>query len=113
MAKDILLLLTPGFQDPKRTDGPFVCRHCNQIEGLLASFPDLATAVEVRRQPFLRPRRDVIALVGEDNQALPVLILADNPPVDAKSYGDLRFVSETRRILDLLAERHGFPKLHS
>jgi hypothetical protein len=26
--------------------------------------------------------------------------------------GERRFVTDTRRILDLLAERHGFPKVH-
>jgi len=112
MAKDILLLLAPGFDDPRRSGGPFICPHCNQIEGLLRSFPDLAEKLDVRRQPFPRPREAVIALVGEDNQALPILIFADNAPADAKSHGDRRFVTETHRILDLLADRHGFPRLH-
>ena len=113
MARDTLFLLQPGFADPKRTDGPFICPHCNQIEGFLASFPELAKGIDVHRLPFPRPRQLVIDLVGEDNQGLPLLILAGPAPDDAKAHGEVRFVSETRRILELLAERHGFPRLHS
>lgn len=112
MAKDKLFLIAPGFVDPKRDDGPFVCPFCNQVEGLLASSPDLAERIEVERVAFPRPRQDVIAIVGEANQALPLLILGNTPPEDAKTFGDTRFVSETPRILALLAERHGFPKIH-
>lgn len=113
MARDILFLLQPGFTDPKRSDGPFICPHCNQIEGFLASFPDLAKAIDVQRLPFPRPRQPVIDLVGEDNQGLPVLVFGDNAPADAKTHGSVSFVSDSRRILDLLGERHGFPRLHS
>ena len=112
MAKDRLFLIQPGFTDPKRDDGPFVCPHCNQVEGLLASFPDLAAGIEVTRLPFPRPRQPVIDLIGEENQGLPVLILGDDPPADAKTANGQSFVSDTSRILALLAERHGFPKLH-
>ena len=33
-------------------------------------------------------------------------------PADAKTHGGARFVNDTKRILELLAERHGFPRLH-
>lgn len=112
MAKDRLFLIAPGFTDPNREDGPFVCPFCNQIEGLLAPFPELATQLEVERVPFPRPRRQVIAAVGEANQGLPVLVFGDNPPEDAKAHGDVRFIADTPRILALLAERHGFPRVH-
>ncbi|MDB5535622.1 MAG: hypothetical protein JWQ65_497, partial [Devosia sp.] len=69
--------------------------------------------IDVHRLPFPRPRQPVIDLVGEDNQGLPLLVLAGTAPDDAKAHGEVRFVSETRRILELLSERHGFPKLHS
>ena len=112
MAKDQIFLIAPGFTDAKRDDGPFICPYCNQIEGILASFPDLAAKVDVRRLPFPRPRQPVIALIGEDNQGLPVLVLGDNPPADAKQANGHFFVNDTSRILELLAERHGFPKVH-
>ena len=37
MAKDRIFLIAPGFTDPKRDDGPFICPYCNQIEGILAA----------------------------------------------------------------------------
>jgi len=49
MIGDRLFLLKPGFEDPERPGRFFVCPHCNAIEGLLASFPGLATQIEVRR----------------------------------------------------------------
>jgi hypothetical protein len=112
MAKDKLFLIAPGFTDPKRDDGPFVCPFCNQVEGLLASFPDLAKQIEVERVGFVRPRDKVVAALGEENQGLPVLILGDNPPADASSANGRHFIADTKRILQLLAERHGFPRLH-
>lgn len=33
-------------------------------------------------------------------------------PDDAQTLGEKRFVTDTNRILALLAERHGFPKVH-
>ena len=110
--KDKIFLIAPGFDDPKRDDGPFVCPYCNQVEGLLASFPALAENVEVTRLPFPRPRQPVIELIGEENQGLPVLVFGDNPPADAREANGNYFISDTSRILALLAERHGFPKLH-
>lgn len=112
MAKDQIFLIAPGFTGPKRDDGPFVCPFCNQIEGILASFPDLAKSVDVSRLPFPRPRQPVIELIGEDNQGLPVLVFGDNPPADAKVAKGRYFIDDTKRILALLAERHGFPKVH-
>ncbi len=113
MADDVLYLIAPDFEVPGRDDGPFVCPFCNQIEGLLASFPQLALDIEVIRVPFQRPRAPVVALVGEDNQALPLLILGDDPPADARSHGEVQFISDTDRIFELLATRHGFPRLLS
>ncbi|KQT44191.1 hypothetical protein ASG47_16655 [Devosia sp. Leaf420] len=111
MAHDRLFLIDPGFEVTGRDDGPFVCPFCNQIEGLLASFPQLSLDIEVVRVAFPRPRQEVVALVGEANQGLPLLILGDNSPGDARVRDGLHFVSDTERILELLAERHRFPRL--
>ncbi|OWJ69110.1 DUF3088 domain-containing protein [Inquilinus limosus] len=115
MSRDRIFLIEPGFEDPKRPGERFVCPHCNAIEGLLAAFPDLAARLDVQRVPFPRPRLPVIAAVGEANQALPVLVLGDEapPPADAAVYEGARFVVGSGRIIELLAERHGFPRLHS
>lgn len=110
--KDHIFLIAPGFTDPKREDGPFICPFCNQVEGLLASFPELASEVEVTRLPFPRPRLPVIELIGEDNQSLPLLVYGDEPPADAKQANGRYFTNDTVRILSSLSERHGFPKVH-
>lgn len=114
MSRDRLFLIEPGFEDPEAPGRRYYCPYCNQIEGVLASNPTLADAVEVVRVPFPRPRLPVIAVVGEENQSLPLLVLGDEkpPPDDAQTHGAVRFVSDTDRILDLLAERHGVPYPH-
>lgn len=113
MSRDTLFLIEPGFADPNRPGEVFVCPHCNAIEGLLASFPQNAANIDVERVPFARLRQKVIEAVGEANQGLPVLVFADNAPDDATRHDGVAFVSSTGRILDLLADRHGFPRLHN
>jgi hypothetical protein len=113
MSRDRLLLLKPGFTDAKSPGTNFVCPDCLPVEGLLASAPELTGRLDIARLPFERPRHAVIAALDEQNQGLPVLILGDQSPApaDAQSLGEKRFVTDTRRILELLAERHGFPKV--
>ncbi|ELW9447452.1 DUF3088 domain-containing protein [Burkholderia cenocepacia] len=114
MSRDVLFLLEPGFADPKHPGQRFVCPHGLPIEGLLASAPDLAARLDVKRVGFERPRPAVIDALDDAHQGLPVLVLGrDQPaPDDAQTLGDVRFVTDARRILELLAERHGFPTLH-
>ncbi|MBJ9966146.1 DUF3088 domain-containing protein [Burkholderia seminalis] len=114
MSRDVLFLLEPGFADPKHPGQRFVCPHGLSIEGLLASAPDRAGCIDVKRVGFERPRAAVIDALDDAHQGLPVLVLGrDQPaPADAQTLGDVRFVTDARRILELLAERHGFPALH-
>ncbi|AYQ43603.1 MULTISPECIES: DUF3088 domain-containing protein [Burkholderia cepacia complex] len=114
MSRDVLFLLEPGFADPKHPGQRFVCPHGLSIEGLLASAPDRAGRIDVKRVGFERPRHAVIDALDDAHQGLPVLVLGrDQPaPDDAQTLGDVRFVTDARRILELLAERHGFPALH-
>lgn len=108
------MLLEPGFTDPAHPGERFVCPHGVAIEGLLASDAERAAQLDVKRVPFARPRQDVVAVLDEAHQGLPVLVLGDEHPLpyDAQTLGDKYFVTESKRILALLAERHGFPKLH-
>lgn len=114
MSRDLLLLLEPGFTDPQYPGERFICPHGAPIEGLLASDPSLTARLDIKRLPFARPRAVVIDALDAEHQGLPVLILGDEhpAPADAQQLGDKRFVTDSRRILDLLAERHGFPKVH-
>jgi len=112
MARDKLYLIEPGFSDAERPGQRFVCPSCNRVEGLLRSFPELAAQLDVERVAFPRPRRQVIAEIGEDNQSLPVLILSSDAPADLPVANGKRFASDIERILALLSDRHGFPQQH-
>ena len=114
MSRDLLLLLEPGFTDPNHPGERFICPDGAPIEGLLASDPARNVRLDIRRLPFPRPRAVVVDALDSEHQGLPVLILGDEHPApdDAQTLGDKRFVTDTRRILDLLAQRHGFPKVH-
>ena len=114
MSGDRLFLLKPGFEDPAQPGYFFVCPHCNAIEGLLGSFPGLATQIEVHRLPFARPRSEIVELLGEQHQSLPVLVFDETNPVpnDVKIANGKRFIDSTDRILAYLADRYTFPRVH-
>lgn len=114
MTRDRLFLLRPDFEDPAYPGRRFYCWHCALIEGVLASFPALAKRLEVERIAWPRPRQAVIALVGEENQSLPLLVLAIGAisPHQSGSHWDRAFIADKDAILAALAERHGFPHPH-
>lgn len=112
--RDRLFLLRPGFEDPAYPEQTFYCWHCALLEGVLASFPGLARGLDVERVAWPRPRRPVIELVGEENQSLPLLVLADGEisHYQTGSYRGRVFIAEKDKILAALSERHGFPHPH-
>ncbi len=98
---DTLYLLKPGFEDPAYPEKTFYCWHCALMEGVLTSFPDLGKDLQVKRIAWPRPRTEIVDLIGEEHQNLPVLILDDGGFIDDKD-----------SILEALTERHGFPFPH-
>ncbi|TYO67464.1 DUF3088 domain-containing protein [Bradyrhizobium hipponense] len=114
MSRDVLFLLRPGFEDPAFPNRRFYCWHCALIEGVLASFPALAATLDVHRIPWPRPRQAVIALLGEANQSLPLLVLADGATSSHQtgSHRGRTFIADKDAILAALSERHGFPDPH-
>lgn len=114
MSRDKLFLLRPGFEDPAYPGQQFYCWHCALMEGVLASFPELASRLDVERIEWPRPRLPVITLVGEGNQSLPLLVLADEAtsPHQTGTYQGRNFISDKDKILAALSERHGFPAPH-
>jgi len=114
MERDTLFLLEPGFADPAYPGKRFYCWHCALMEGVLASFPELAARIAVRRIPFARPRAEIVDLIGPGSDSVPLLILAaDAPPgLTAERRGKVRFIQDKDAILDMLARRHGFPIPH-
>lgn len=84
------------------------------MEGVLASFPGLARRLDVERIEWPRPRRPVVEIVGEENQSLPLLVLATGgtSPHQTGTYRGRAFIAEKDKILAALTERHGFPSPH-
>ncbi|WP_343583015.1 DUF3088 domain-containing protein [Herbaspirillum sp.] len=114
MSRDLLLLLEHDFTDPAHPGERFACPDGLPIEGLLARDPQRAQNLDIKRLPFPKPRAEVVAALDAEHQSLPVLILGDQLPApdDAHSLDGKRFVTDTRRILELLAQRHGFARVH-
>ncbi len=103
--KDQLFILKAPF-----VDGGFdwYCNDCATLEGALLVNPHWATKIDVRRIGFPRPRREVIELVGEEHQGLPMLVMdAHNAPGDAERIGEFAVLKDIRAIGRALASRHG------
>ncbi len=77
MKLDRLYLLKPGFMDKGK--GPYFCPGCAQMVGLLEFYQALKKQLELRYLDFPRPRRELVELIGEENQSCPVLVLKDAP----------------------------------
>lgn len=114
MGKHILFILKPGFYDGD--EGPFYCPHSAAMEGILKYMPDLQEKVEVRRIDFQRPRVEVIALIGEENQGAPVLVLdeAVEIPPEAGVYPQTgrAFMHGTQEIGHYLSNSFGVMRPH-
>ncbi len=98
---DRLFILDREFQDPAFPSATFYCKDCILIEGLMAMFPELMANLEVVRVAWPRPRAEVVAAIGEENQNLPAIVFADGG-----------FENEIGRVLEALHLRHRFPECH-
>jgi hypothetical protein len=110
VVRDTLFLIEPGFADPgyggADEDTRFYCPYCATIEGVLALHPELRERMDVVHVPFRRPRAQLIELLGEENQSLPRLVLADDAPegLETGSANDIRFISGVENILDVVSQ---------
>jgi hypothetical protein len=113
MQRDTLFLLEPHFADPAYPGQRFFCWHCALIEGVLSSFPELTSRLDVVRIAWPRPREAVVERIGVENQSLPVLLLADDAQgLEAERYGAQSFVAGKDAILNVLSLRHGIAVPH-
>ena len=114
MLRDRLFLLKPDFEDPAYPGKRFYCWHCALLEGVLASFPSLTAKIDVERIPWRKPRQALVDIVGEDNQSVPLLLLAADAPDELATgrFGAQRFVDDKDAILAVLSRRHGIPHPH-
>lgn len=100
-ARDRLYLLEHEFADPALGGRVFYCKDCMTVEGLLATFPANAANLDVIRVAWPRPRAQLVAALGEQNQNLPALAFAEGG-----------FVNEIEALLAALHTRHQFPERH-
>lgn len=113
MTKNILFLLPPGFEDQGRRE---YCPECAEVWGLLAYYPALRETLEVRYQPIERPRAEMAALFGEENQNCPTLwLLADGtgaPIKGLKTANEKLILDNARDIGSYFAQSFGtaFPR---
>jgi hypothetical protein len=114
LTRDKLFMLHPDAEDPKYPGRRFYCEHCAILEGVLTYFPELTKKIDIQRVNWPRPRAEVVALVGENNQGLPLLILANGETSQHQTgvFEGRAFVSDKDAILKVLAERHGIAEPH-
>jgi hypothetical protein len=108
LKRDTLFIIKAPFEDPK-LEGTWFCNSCATMEGVLLANPQWARSIDVRRLAYPRPRHDIIALIGEENQSMPVLVLAGDskPPEGARDYEGRRFLDDPKAISRYLAATYG------
>lgn len=106
--KDILFILPAGFEEGGTA---WYCRECAEVRGVLAYYPELADALDVRTVDFPRPRPAMVELLGEANQNAPTLIIADparaTDDVPVKTANGRTFVDDARSVGLYLAAAYG------
>lgn len=108
LSRDTLFIIKAPFED-RELEGTWFCTSCATMEGALLANPHWANRIDVKRSEFPRPRREIINLIGDENQSMPVLVLADGatPPADAKEYEGRYFLDEPKPITRYLAATYG------
>ena len=113
--KDQLYLLKPDFFDNQ--NGPFFCPECALIEGMLSFYPGLRNNIDVHYVDFIRPRQILITILGEANQSLPKLIIAQSSRVtpiksNVETFNGKNFISNPLEICKYLAFTYGVGMPH-
>lgn len=113
--RDTVFLFKPGFTDQREH---WFCPYSAQVVGFLHYFPEARVTLDVREIDFPKPRTEVVELVGEDFQSLPVLVLAPGASVPGELQEEVvtskghRVISDTKAILRYLAITRGLPQPH-
>jgi hypothetical protein len=102
---DRLYLIAAPFED---LGGTWYCNDCATMEGALLANPDWLEAIEVRRLAFPRPRDELIELLGEAHQSMPVLVMpAQRAPAHAVMTRGWAILTDPKDIARELCARHG------
>ncbi|WP_404710736.1 DUF3088 family protein [Sphingomonas sp. MMS24-J13] len=103
--------MKPGFTNAGM--GPFYCGDSVSVEGFLSFFPELRAKVDVAYVEFPRPRLPIADLLGEENQSIPVLVLAGKPSSDrvsVKQANGVSFITNERDIRRYLSAKFDLPE---
>lgn len=113
MRKPILYLLAPGFEGRGFVEkgNREYCPECAEMWGLLAYFPAIKEALDIRYMPIEKPRTEMVDLLGVDNQNCPTLVLHEEPPegVKTQALNDHIFINNVRDIGVYFAKVYGTP----
>ena len=110
--KDQLYLLRPGFMNAGI--GPLYCSDSAPVEGVLSFFPNLRKLIDVHYIEFPRPRAVLVEALGEEYQAVPVLIIAPGSTLrkemaEVKSAHGRSFLNDQKSIRQYLSLQYGLP----
>jgi hypothetical protein len=108
MSQDTLFMLDP---ESVKMDGKArYCPDCALIAGYLSFYPAVAGALSIQMIAAPRPRKEIVALLGEDHQGAPVLVLdRDSKPAPAIACDEIngyRFIDDPKAILAYLGQKH-------
>lgn len=108
MKQDTLFMLDP---DSFKVEGKSrYCPDCALVAGYLSFYPEVLQGLALRVVPPPRPRQEIVALIGEENQSAPVLILGRDsqlpPGVTCGEANGLRFINDPKSILGYLGQKH-------
>ena len=114
-----LFLLNPDFTDQKADNKGklYYCPDCAIIEGILSYYPELKKELDIVYVDFETPRTAIVALIGEENQGSPVVIISkeETHNVDVSyftAYGDVLFINSTSLIAKFLSEKYNVGLMH-
>jgi hypothetical protein len=110
--KDQLYLLRPGFMNAGV--GPLYCSDSVPVEGVLSFFPNLRKLIDVHYIEAPRPRAVLVEALGDENQSVPVLIVASGRILgaqipEAKSARGRSFFNDEKSIRQYLSLQYGLP----
>ncbi|MBW3566733.1 MAG: DUF3088 domain-containing protein [Proteobacteria bacterium] len=112
---DILFLFKPGFIDG---NARWFCPYSAQVVGFLTYFHEVRSTLDVREIDFPKPRKEIVEMIGEEFQSLPLLILAKRSPIPKEFENDVvtarghRIITDTKVILRYLATTRNLPLPH-
>ncbi len=110
--KDQLFLLKPGFFNA--TLGPLYCGDSVAVEGMLSFFPELRDLIDVHYIAFPRPRAELVDLLGDEHQSVPMLVIRNTKPIaDGGIMPQIangeRFLDNERLIRRYLSSQYDLP----